>query len=590
MSGDNQANEANKFARQHFGGEVDAAAGAAGFKVLTDGEGEGGPPKIPWVELPGHGNRDVADFARDLGAVLAECPIFRREDVVVTVEPTTGQVKPMSPEHFCTWVTDFAVVYEKCQIGRGEKSSTLNLRRTMPLTTAKITLVAGQFYRQIRPLVRVNAVRMPVMRASGRPELLPEGYDAEAQIFTLTSGVAIDETMPLKKAVALLEDYYSEFAFTDARSKAVAIAEPLALWAIALQAVEAARMGFMNRANTQGGGKSLIAQMGITPSYGLPENTAKAKEEELRKQLDAAVVEGVPYLFFDNLKGHFENSLIEGFMTTPVWRARVMGTQRFMRGKVCCVLLITGNNLTVSPDMQRRLLQCDVFVEEFDLQAKSHRRVLNPRVLNRPEVRGEFLSALLQRGLPAGGHSGEAVPSGDVRGVVGYLRRDRAGGGFRESAVAAGGRVGGSAAAAAPEGADRAAGVRPGEQYRGEQGGRREVSVEEVHLSGNRRMLRGERAVHLEDQGQAAGAGGQGVVRNHLRVGLRDGPDADQRDGRRAREAADIHAAGWEARGLREGRRGAAEAVHADVRGPGGGVGWACGRTGRARELVCVGL
>lgn len=392
-----QANEANKFAREKFGAEVDAAAGAAGLRVLTGTEADGKPeerPQLPWVELPGEGHRDVSDFARELGAILADAPIFRREDVVVTVEPHTGDMKLMTPERFLTWVADHAVIYEVRHQGKGANAVPQKLRKSMPKTTAHAVLASDVFYYQIRQLVRVHSVRMPTKRADGRIQLLPEGYDAESKIFTLQSGIPINEAMTLEQVREVWRKYYGEFRFTDPRSLAVAITLPLALFGMGLQDVEAARMGFMVLANTQGGGKSLVAQMGITPSYGLPENTAKAKEDELRKILDAAVLQGSPYLFMDNLKGHFENALIEGWMTSPVWRARVMGTQRFMRGKVCSILIITGNNLTVSPDMQRRLLQCDIFVEEFDILEKRHAVDLNPVVLNRREVRGEFLSAM----------------------------------------------------------------------------------------------------------------------------------------------------------------------------------------------------
>lgn len=390
----NQANEANRFAREHFGAEVDAAAGAPGFKVLTPDDHDGNGPQKPWVELPGADNRDANDFARDMGAVMAAAPIFRREDVPVTVNPVTGDVKQMDKVRFMTWVSNHVVVYKECEVGRGSKKTTMKFRETMPKTLAECCLAADDFLMQLRPLVRVNMVCAPWMSDDGVPILLPEGYHEASQIFTVKSGVKIDEEMTLERAKLVLNDYYGEFPFTDERSRAVAITLPLALWGIGLQCVEAARPGFMMRSNAQGGGKSLLAQAGITPACGLPENTAKAKEDELRKILDAAVLSGTSYLFFDNLKGHFENALVEGFMTTPVWRARVMGTQKFMRGKVCSILIITGNNLTVSPDMDRRLLQCDVFVEDFDLQERTHRRDLNPVVLNRPHVRGEYLSAL----------------------------------------------------------------------------------------------------------------------------------------------------------------------------------------------------
>ena len=392
-----QADKANKFARDNFGGEVDAAAGAAGLKVHSPGDDKG-PGERPWVELPGMGNRDIADFARDMGAACAETPIFRRGEagsaVLVTVDARTGDMKVMDTKRFMSWISDHVVVFEECTVGRGEKQAKMRFRKTMPKTTAECCLAADQFQERIRPLVRVNSVRAPWASPDGKVVLLPEGYHAASQIFTVPSGVKIDETCPLEKALRFLGEVYGEFGFTEPRSLSVAIALPIALWGHALVSDEVQRPGFIVRANTQGGGKSLIAQIGITVAYGLPSSTPKTKDDELKKVLDSAVFENVPYLFFDNQKGHFENILIESFMTSSSWRARVMGTQKMMQGKVSQTFIITGNNLTVSPDMQRRLLQCDLFVEEFDLQEKDHKRELNPRVLNEPRFRGEFLSAL----------------------------------------------------------------------------------------------------------------------------------------------------------------------------------------------------
>jgi hypothetical protein len=398
-----QSDAANEFARKHLGAEVDAAAGASGIRVLPGGveSDDNEPPSKPWVELPGRGNRVLADFARDMGATLATAPIFRRENVIVTVEAGTGLLLPMSPERFLTWVTSHCVIYDVVESGRGQDKKSYNLPKTMPVTTAKGCLASDLFAHAIREILRVNPVRMPVRRADGRCELLPEGYDDEAQIYTLPSRIKIDETMSLEKAVTIWRSYLSEFGWSDieaesgrSRSLSVAVCAALALFGMGMQSPEAARMGFMYRANTQGGGKSLLAQLAITPSFGLAKNTPKSEEAELRKVLDAAALQGSSYLFLDNLKGHVESALLEGFMTSPVWSGRVMATQRMFETKKSTVLIITGNNLSVSPDLQRRMLQCDVFVEEFDLQEKEHARDLNPGVLNRAEVRSELLSAL----------------------------------------------------------------------------------------------------------------------------------------------------------------------------------------------------
>src|SRR5690606_8172739 len=145
-----------------LGAEVDAAAGAMGLRVLSEGDGSGGDPQSrPWIELPGRGQRDLSDFAQEMGAVMADAPIFRRENVLVTVDHETGLLAVMDPERFLSWVSDYANVFEYVDVGRGSNRQTQRFRRTMPLTTARGTLRSDRFYYQVRQLARVNAVRMP---------------------------------------------------------------------------------------------------------------------------------------------------------------------------------------------------------------------------------------------------------------------------------------------------------------------------------------------------------------------------------------------------------------------------------------------
>jgi hypothetical protein len=396
-----QSDALNAMARKHMGAAADEAAASTGVSVLTDAERGRDEDKRLEVELPGRNERKLVDFARDMGACLKSTPLFRRENIIVTVDHENGMLKPMTAERFLSWVEDYTLLYDWVTVGKGKAARDEKIGRTMPLTTARGCLASDAFYYQVRKIARVNSVRLPVFRKDGRPELLPEGYDDESQVFTMTSRIPIDEKMDLVTAKGILDDYYSEFPWADldsatglSRSKAVAITMALALFGIGLQPIEDARMGCMVRANTQGGGKSLVAQMAIAAPFGLPKNTPRAGEEELRKVLDTAAMQGASYLFFDNLKNHLESALLEGFMTSPVWGGRVMGTQLSFEASKSTMLIITGNNLSVSPDLQRRLLQCDLHVENFDLQEKQHRRDLNPVVMVRPEVRGEFLSAL----------------------------------------------------------------------------------------------------------------------------------------------------------------------------------------------------
>ena len=396
----NDIDRVNKWAREHHGSEVDAAAASMGLSVAK----EPPPPDAKnqlWVELPGRDNRVIKDFAHDMVKAFEDAPIFRREGVIVTIDPESGLLDPMDPTRFLTWASERVVVFEDVLVGAGKNKQVVRKVRDMPEIVARGTLKSDAFRHGLRPLTRVNLVRMPVFRRDGRVHLLEEGYDDESGIYTLPSDVVIDEAMALAPARSIIDDYYSEFQWADvdpltgvSRSKSVAVTEALALFGMGMQEVEASRMGFLFRSSSPGGGKSLLAQMGITAPYGLPETTTRASDEEMRKSLDSAALQASAYLFFDNLKGHLESALLEAFVTSPVWGGRVMGTQTKFRARKGTILIVTGNNLSISPDLQRRMLQCDVNVENFDLQEKQHRRDLNPVVLCRSQIRSEFLSAL----------------------------------------------------------------------------------------------------------------------------------------------------------------------------------------------------
>ncbi len=110
--------------------------------------------------------------------------------------------------------------------------------------------------------------------------------------------------------------------------------------------------------------------------------------------LDAVVLAGQSYVFFDNLTGHIQSEIVEAFMTMPIWTGRVMGTQRLFKAPRSAVVFITGNNLTVSPDIAERTLTCNLYLENFDPQDRKIPQVLNQSAFIRPEMRSDILSAV----------------------------------------------------------------------------------------------------------------------------------------------------------------------------------------------------
>lgn len=387
-----QAKAANAAMRKMMGAKADAAAAPASMRLLPGGPDaqadEGAEAQAPWIELPGGGRMD-RDFAHDLGNLLADKLIFRRESEVVTVNPENGACDVMSPEAFVTEIENYCVPY----VVRPVKGGTENVPKSMSKAQAGVVLASAAFRYRLRKITRVGFVTAPVIRADGTMQLLPEGYDAETGIFTLPSPVVIRE-MDLAASTTFLRGLLTHFPFHDERSLSVQICAMCAAWGHGLLELTASRIGFVWTANSHRSGKSLLAQLAITPAYGLAEGQTLADRQELRKMLDAVALQGGPYVFFDNLTGHIQSEIVESFMTTPIWTGRVMGTQRIFKAPRSAVVFITGNNLTVSPDISERTLTCSLYLENFDPQDRKIPRVLNPQSLATAAMRSDILSAV----------------------------------------------------------------------------------------------------------------------------------------------------------------------------------------------------
>jgi hypothetical protein len=392
MSNQTQADDVNKFARKVLGPAADAAAAALNpLTVLPggkDGEGEG-KPEAHWVRLPTT-NWRPSQFAREVGLIMASEEMFQRDGVAVMVDQETGQLTGVTSQKLITELERWFVFYQL----KVKDEEPAKLPMGMKVDTARMLLEASEFVYRLRKIIRVNKVRMPVMRRNGKPELLPEGYDEESRIYTLKSGLTIDEEMPLEKAKAVLEFRLKDFRFEDERSKRVQLCLMVSLFGTCMLPLEAARMGNVTRSNDRGGGKSLLTQMAIIAPFGLPATADIKDRNKLGETFDSAALQSEAYIFFDNLEGVVKNPLIDNFLTAPSRRVRLFHTQKTVEAVPGTVLLFTGNNLDVSPDIERRTLLCRIFVEEFDLMDRHFESVLNVTKLMKPAVRQEMLGAM----------------------------------------------------------------------------------------------------------------------------------------------------------------------------------------------------
>ncbi len=364
----------------------------------------------PKIRLPGEG-RLLSDFASELAAHLIGKDIYSRNGEIVALEGR--QLRRLDAQQLRAWVERHLVCYRK----RRSQEQVYEVNVTMRPDDAAGVLAAPQFVERLLKLHRVNHARLPVIRTDGRLELLPEGYDLDSQTLTL-SGVEYPLDMAQTEAVEIITELLAEFCFADGdRSKAVAIAGMVGLYVAHLLPAKSLRPCFLFAANAEGAGKTLLVQIIVTPTLGeLPTGCKADADDELRKVILTAVREGRAVIFLDNLKGRLSSEALEAFLSAPVWSDRKLGVNETITADNLATVFITGNGLTVSPDMRRRSLFVELHLEVERAEDRTFKRNLDlPTLLT---MRHRILAALWSlvkhwdaQGRPAPSRSHSAFPS-----------------------------------------------------------------------------------------------------------------------------------------------------------------------------------
>ena len=345
--------------------------------------------KVPNVFL----GSTVRDLASNISANLrnTDCGLYLQNEDVVTIDEGTGRTKLMTPERFVSWVEDM-IVFWKYDKQHQEKV------QSMSPQTAKLVLVNGHFREKLPVLRGVNMVKLPVAVKGGGVRLLSQGYDGESGIFTVRGGIDYPEDIPLDHAVERLKEMHAFFPWGDAgRSLAVHLTSMLTVFCLAMVRAGARVPMFFYNSNMVGSGKTQLAKMALLLVHGRAGvATLWERSEEFKKELDSAAQALEPFLFFDDISGYLRNELLNGWLTSPRWDGRIMGTRERFSVELRGVTIITGNQLKLSDDIGRRTLTADLFatqtVQERQLPVDVQR--ITDSWLLEDEVRSPLLGCL----------------------------------------------------------------------------------------------------------------------------------------------------------------------------------------------------
>jgi hypothetical protein len=270
----------------------------------------------------------------------------------------------------------------------GEPSAT-----TLPERVARLYLDPGDW--GLMPLKGITTA--PLLAADGSIRAA-EGYDPQLGLWcanlpaiTLPMDVTEDQA---RAALHLLRGVFRTFPFADAPTakglgeapRGVDFAAPPALdestflagllTAICRPSLPLAP-GLLIAAPSISGagtGKGLLVRAICAVAYGVSPHafTAGRDEAELDKRLTAALIAAAPAIFLDNFNGTaLRSDLLASLLTEPQVEVRPLGTSRMLPLCPCAFVAVTGNGLTLSEDLTRRFLLCELDARTEDPEQRA---------------------------------------------------------------------------------------------------------------------------------------------------------------------------------------------------------------------------
>jgi hypothetical protein len=338
----------------------------------------------------------VSGLARQCGQLLRMTPLFLRGNFIVTVDEVTGQTAPMDSTRFVTWAETYL------SFGQNEGTGNAQIFKPKSISSdlASKILAADAFRRELRPLRGVHDVSLPTWANAEKTavRLLPPGYDEETGIFTAPA-FEYPTDLPPDEAWRFFLETYADFPFAEGkpleknRSFAVQMAAHFTAYG-RLLVNDCLRPAFLFLANQSGSGKSLLAILSAAPACGtISLEEFPRNEDELGKCLTTLVYEGRFFQGWDNVKHRLDSPALECFLTSRQRTGRILGQTATVTAPNLATVFLTGNQVTLSTDMKRRVLVVDLFCAN-DASDRQFATPISEDWAREPQTRARFLAAL----------------------------------------------------------------------------------------------------------------------------------------------------------------------------------------------------
>lgn len=253
--------------------------------------------------------------------------------------------------------------------------------------------------RKLRELTA--AVRWPTITANGRV-IDQIGYDLKTKILYAPSRqetpyIPKEPTaQQIEEALRVLWEPFALFPFADNASRGVCLAAILTQFTRAH--LDTCPL-FMFEASQAGSGKTLMAQtIGLLVGDELPASPLSESEDERRKVLMAALLEGRQNILFDNIEGELKSPSLCGFVSSKTYSDRVLNKSMRIEIANRSTVFLTGNNPIIVGDLSRRMVRCRLVPTTENHSMKKFS--FNPKNLVRANMEAMAVAAItLMRGM-----------------------------------------------------------------------------------------------------------------------------------------------------------------------------------------------
>jgi hypothetical protein len=210
--------------------------------------------------------------------------------------------------------------------------------------------------------VLTRIVEAPVLAPDGSIAS-EEGYHPGARVYIASGGLspgALPRSVSGAELEAarrlLLEELLGDFPFVGPADRAHAMA--LLLLNFARDLIDGPTPLHLIEKPSPGTGASLMVDAIALVSTGRPplSITEGGSEEEWRKRVTAALLQGPQILSIDNLRRRLDSAALSSALTVMEWKDRLLGGSELVVLPVRCAWVATANNPAVSSEIARRSL------------------------------------------------------------------------------------------------------------------------------------------------------------------------------------------------------------------------------------------